>query len=288
MQITKVTPRGYCLGVVKSIQMAKKAVKDYPDKKIYMIGLIVHNKLVVEDLESLGIIPLDDWKKDRSLLLEQIPADSVVIFSAHGTDEKVIKKAEEKGLIIIDTKCEWVEVTEILIKQKLKEGYHIIFIGKHDHPETIALTAIDESISLVTNLQEVEDLNITNNKIFVTNQTTLSIIDTEVIYKSIKSKYPDSIFKNDICEATLERQKAILELENKNIDLLYVVGDSRSNNTMKLVELGLQINIRTIRINKVDDIKESDLIGINHIAVTAGASTPSIIQNEVIKFLETK
>ncbi|WP_338984517.1 4-hydroxy-3-methylbut-2-enyl diphosphate reductase [Spiroplasma endosymbiont of Diplazon laetatorius] len=287
MNVIKVSPRGFCLGVVKSIKMAKDAVKMYPDKQIYMIGLLVHNKIIVNELEELGITAIDDWKKSRLDIIKTIPKGSVVIFSAHGTDPKVVKAAEELELIVVDTKCEWVLETEEVIEKYLKLGFDIIFIGKHHHPETIALTSLDENkIHLVTNLEEVEQLEITNTDVFITNQTTLSIIDTELIYKKVQEKYPNVVYKNDICEATLVRQQAVLDLDPNQIDLLYVVGDERSNNTLKLVELAQNKGIRTIRINRKEEINLDDLNGVETVAVTAGASTSSIIQNQFIKYLE--
>ncbi|AUB31821.1 4-hydroxy-3-methylbut-2-enyl diphosphate reductase [Spiroplasma floricola] len=287
MNVLKVTPRGFCLGVVKSIKMAKDAIKMYPHKKIYMIGLLVHNKIIVKELEELGIIAIDDWKKSRLEIIKTIPKGSVVIFSAHGTDPKVVQLAHELELIVVDTKCEWVLETEEIIQKYLSLHYDVIFIGKHDHPETIALTSLDKKrIHLVTNLKEVEDLNIVNTDIFITNQTTLSIIDTELIYKKVKEKYPNVVYKNDICEATLVRQQAVLDLNPKEVDLLYVVGDERSNNTLKLVELAQNKGIRSIRINRKEEINLQDLKNVNTVAVTAGASTSSIIQNQFIKYLE--
>ncbi|AGR42283.1 4-hydroxy-3-methylbut-2-enyl diphosphate reductase [Spiroplasma diminutum] len=287
MNVIKVTPRGFCLGVVISIKMAKDTVKMYPDKKIYMIGLLVHNKIIVEELEQLGIIAIDDWKKSRLDIIKTIPKGSVVIFSAHGTDLKVVELAKQLGLIVVDTKCEWVLETENIMKKYLNLGFDIIFIGKHFHPETIALTSLDEKRThLVTNIEEVENLDIKNKDIFITNQTTLSILDTDIIYKKIKEKYENAIFKNDICEATLVRQQAVLDLDPEKVDLLYVVGDERSNNTLKLVELSTNKGIKTIRINRKEEIDLNDLKGIQNVAVTAGASTSSIIQNQTIKYLE--
>ncbi|AHI53065.1 4-hydroxy-3-methylbut-2-enyl diphosphate reductase [Spiroplasma culicicola] len=287
MNVFRVTPRGFCLGVVKSIKMAKEALKQYPDKNIYMIGLLVHNKIVVKELEEQGIKVIDDWKKSRLEIIKTIPKDSVVVFSAHGTNMEVVKAAAELGLICVDTKCEWVLETEVLIKKYLQDDYQVIFIGKHHHPETIALTSIDQNnVHLVTNIEEVELLNLDSDKIFITNQTTLSILDTQVIYNAIKQKYPQSLYKNDICEATLVRQQAVLDLDPNKIDLLYVVGDERSNNTLKLVELSEQKGIKTLRIDSKEDIDLEDLKNIETVAVTAGASTSSIVQNNVIRYLE--
>lgn len=289
MNIIKVSPRGFCLGVVKSIKIAKDTIKLYPDKNIYMIGMLVHNKIIVNELNQLGIQTLDDWKIPRDKLIDNLKPGDVVIFSAHGTSSKIINKAKKMGLIVVDTKCEWVEITENLINNKIKENYDVIFIGKHEHPETIALTAINsDKIHLITNLQEAQELNINSQHIFATNQTTLSIIDTENIYNYLKTKYPTLELKNDICQATFERQQAIMNLKAEEIDLLLVVGDKRSNNTLKLVELGMLKKIPTYRINELSDIKEEWIKDIKTVAVTAGASTSSIVQNDVIKFLESK
>ena len=286
MNVLKVTPRGFCLGVVKSIKLAKETVIKYPNHKIYMIGLLVHNKIIVNELESFGIKVIDDWKKSRYEIIKEIDKNSVVIFSAHGTDHKVIELAKSRNLICVDTKCEWVAITEKLILEHLKKDYKIIFIGKKYHPETIALTSLNENIYLITDLEEVNDLKIISNKIFITNQTTLSILDTNKIYDALIKKYPHAESKNDICEATLLRQQAVLNLDAASVDLLYVVGDERSNNTLKLVELGNNKGIKTLRINNKNDINKNDLKLVKKVAVTAGASTSSIIQNQVIKFLE--
>ncbi|ARU91459.1 4-hydroxy-3-methylbut-2-enyl diphosphate reductase [Spiroplasma clarkii] len=288
MKVIKVTPRGFCLGVVRSIKMAQNAVKQYPNQKIFMIGMLVHNKIIVNELKNLGIQVLDDWKKSRYDLVNSIPENSVVIFSAHGTDPKVVELALQRNLTCIDTKCEWVLETEVLIQEHLAKSYEIIFIGKTNHPETVALTSLDpQHIHLVTSLAEVALLNLTSAKIFITNQTTLSIIDTNLIYQAILKKYPQAVAKNDICQATLVRQQAVLDLNPEEIDLLYVVGDERSNNTLKLVELAQTKGIKAIRIDSKADIDVKQIYQLNTIAVTAGASTSSIIQNEVINYLQS-
>ncbi|WP_338972964.1 4-hydroxy-3-methylbut-2-enyl diphosphate reductase [Spiroplasma endosymbiont of Panorpa germanica] len=287
MKVIRVTPRGFCLGVVKSIKTAKETIKKYPDKKIYMIGKIVHNSIVIKEFIDLGIIFLDDSIISRLELINQVENNSVVIFSAHGTDKKVIDFAINKNLIVVDTKCEWVLKTEELIIDHLNDGWNIIFVGKENHPETIALTSISKDITLVTKPDDIDKIMITNsNKILVTNQTTLSKIDTEIIFNKIRNKFPEAKIKNDLCDATLERQEAIQKLNPKEIDLLFVVGDKSSNNSKKLVEIGQKKGIRSLLIQSKNDIKPEILNNVYNVAVTAGASTPSIIQLDVIKFLE--
>ncbi|AGM24918.1 4-hydroxy-3-methylbut-2-enyl diphosphate reductase [Spiroplasma chrysopicola] len=292
MNVIKVTPRGYCLGVVKSIKWAKDAAKQYHDKEIFMLGYLVHNQHVVKEIIDLGIIPINDYKQNRLDLLKNLPNNSVVILSAHGSDERIKTLAAQKNIIIVDTECEWVTATKDLIREFLaKKDYEIIFIGKTHHPETNAILSISPLIHLVTTVTEIEpiipQLDHTK-KILITNQTTLSKIDIEDIVLNIKNQLPERIieFKNDLCNATLERQNAVLALDSDQIDLLLVVGDKRSNNTLKLVEMGERKNILSYRINDKNDIKDEWLKNINTVAVTAGASTPSNIQLEVIKYLE--
>ncbi|AHF57975.1 4-hydroxy-3-methylbut-2-enyl diphosphate reductase [Spiroplasma eriocheiris] len=290
MNVIKVTPRGYCFGVVKSIKMAKDAIKNYPGQQIYMLGFLVHNHHVVNEITNLGIIPINDFKQDRLAILQTLPNNSVVVLSAHGSHEKIKDVAQAKNIILIDTECEWVTATKDLIKEYLTKDYEIIFIGKDYHPETNAIMSIDSRIHLVTTLANVDkiiDKVDPHKPILVTNQTTLSKIDIEEIVNKLKNIFGNRIlFKNDLCNATLERQNAVLNLNPHEVQLLLVVGDERSNNTNKLVEMGESINIKSYRINDKNDINPGWLTNVTTVAVTAGASTPSLLQLEVIKYLE--
>ncbi|WP_338965564.1 4-hydroxy-3-methylbut-2-enyl diphosphate reductase [Spiroplasma endosymbiont of Sarcophaga carnaria] len=291
MKVVKVTPRGYCLGVVKSIKWAKEAAVKYAGREIYMLGYLVHNRHVIEEIVNLGVIPVNDFKLNRLELIKTIPDNAVIILSAHSSDDRIKDIAAAKNITLVDTECEWVTVTKDLIKEYLqKDDYQIIFIGKHFHPETNAMLAISPTIKLVTTEEEADTILLDldpNKKILITNQTTLSKIDIEAIVEKIKRLVPNEItFKNYLCNATLERQNAVLSLDPTNIDLLLVVGDERSSNTLKLVEMGEQIGIKSYRINDKNDINRDWLTNKSDVAVTAGASTPSIIQLEVIRFLE--
>ena len=290
MNVIKVTPRGYCFGVIKSIKMAKDAIKNYPGQKIYMLGFLVHNHHVVNEITSLGIIPINDFKQDRLAILQTLPNNSVVVLSAHGSHEKIKDVALAKNITLVDTECEWVTSTKDLIKEYLFKDYEIIFIGKDYHPETNAIMSINPRIHLVTTLVNVDkiiDKVDPHKPILVTNQTTISKIDIEEIVNKLKNIFGNRIlFKNDLCNATLERQNAVLNLNPYEVQLLLVVGDERSNNTNKLVEMGESINIKSYRINDKNDINPDWLTNVTTVAVTAGASTPSLLQLEVIKYLE--
>ena len=284
MEIIPVVPRGYCKGVVRAIEIAKKCAVDYPDQKITVLGMIVHNQHVVDALKQLNIHTVEDKKKNRIQLLDEID-EGVVIFTAHGISEQAKQKALEKGLICVDASCTDVIETQRLVKEKINEGYHVLYIGKKKHPEAEAVLAISEHVHLITSINDL-NLNL-NAKLFVTNQTTMSILEIEEIIDQIAKKWPDAQIMREICNATSIRQKAVLDLKEKEIDLLIVVGDPHSNNTTKLKSLASESNIpHVIMIESVFDLKEEQIRNHQRIAVTSGASTPTVLTNQVIDTLK--
>lgn len=282
MEIKRVVPSGYCKGVVSAINIVKKAKEDYPNEKIYILGMIVHNSYVKDDLSKLGIITLDDPNKTKEELLEEIN-EGVVIFTAHGISQQIKDKAIKKGLITIDATCGDVLKTQDIVKDYLNKGYDILYFGKKKHPEAEAVLSISNSIKLIENEDDINNLDIQNEKIFVTNQTTMSFLELEKMFNILKEKYPNCVIQKEICNATSSRQKAIIDI--KDGDVLYVVGDKKSNNTNKLVDIGRTNFKKVYLINNKDEINKNDLIGQNKIYVTAGASTPPILIDEVLKYL---
>lgn len=281
MKIKKVIPSGYCKGVINAIEIAKKARRDNMDAPIYILGMIVHNSYVTEALNTLDIITLDDKKKNKEELLDEIDS-GIVIFTAHGIAESIKEKATNKGLTIIDASCSDVIKTQDIIKEKIKEGFNILYIGKKNHPEALAVLSISQNIHLISSIDDIKKTQIPE-PIFVTNQTTMSIFEIRNINEKIKEKWPKAIICEEICNATSMRQKAIMNL--KNCDLLYVVGDPRSNNTNKLKQIALDSGIKKVRmIETAKEIDENDL-DVENIYVTAGASTPTYLTNQVIECL---
>ena len=282
MEIKRVVPSGYCKGVVSAINIVKKAKEDYPNEKIYILGMIVHNTYVKDELSKLGIITLDDPNKTKEELLDEIN-DGVVIFTAHGISQTIKDKAIKKGLIVVDATCSDVLKTQDIVKEYLNKGYDVLYFGKKKHPEAEAVLSISKSIKLIENEDDINSLDINNEKIFVTNQTTMSFLELEKMFDLLKEKYPNCIIQKEICKATSSRQKAIIDI--KDGDVLYVVGDKKSNNTNKLVDIGKTNFKKVYLINNKDEINKNDLIGQNKIYVTAGASTPPILIDEVLKYL---
>lgn len=282
MEIKRVVPSGYCKGVVNAINIVKKTKEEYPNENIYILGMIVHNSYVSKQMEDLGVITLEDPNLSKEELLDTIDK-GVVIFTAHGISDKIKQKALDKGLICVDASCVDVLKNKDLIKSYLDNGYDVVYFGKKKHPEAEAILSLSNNIHLVSNISDIDNLNISNDNLFITNQTTMSYLEVEDMLKLIKDKYPTCIIQKEICNATSSRQLAITNI--KDGDVLYVVGDVKSNNTNKLKEIGSKYFKKVFLISNYKEINKKDLVNENKIYVTAGASTPPILIDEVINYL---
>jgi len=285
MIVKKITPRGFCKGVYNAVNIVKKSLEDQTlPRPIYVLGFIVHNKSVVEELKELGAITLDDRLTSRLDLIKDI-TQGTIILSAHGTDEAVKEKILSNGLTLIDATCNDVYKTHDSIKEHLEKGYNIIYIGKMNHPETNASLSISSKVFLVETTDDLDSIKI-EEPIFVTNQTTFSINDIAPIHNKIKELYQDVIITEEICNATRFRQNAIIE-GNIGVDFCYIVGDPRSNNSKNLVKISIEVtNTPTKLIESVKDIDLKDLLNVKTVSVSSGASTPNRLTQEVIEYLQ--
>jgi len=286
MEIIKVTPRGYCYGVVDAMIIARKAAlrEDLP-RPIYILGMIVHNHHVTDSFENEGVITLDG--KTRLELLNDID-QGTIIFTAHGVSPHVRALAEKKGLTTIDATCPDVTKTHDLILEKQKEGFEVIYIGKKGHPEPEgAIGVAPDIVHLVETQEDVSSINVLAKKIIITNQTTMSQWDVADIMDTIKRKYPHAEIHNEICHATQTRQEAVVEQAGA-ADLTIVVGDPRSNNSNRLAQVSEEIaGTKAYRIANLSELDINWLKnGVKTVAITAGASTPSQITKEVILFID--
>lgn len=285
MEVKRVVPSGYCKGVVNAIKLAKQTRIDNPNEKIYVLGMLVHNSFVSDELNALGIVTLDDSKKSKEELLDEVD-EGIIIFTAHGISGAIKQKAIDKGLKYVDATCVDVLKTQNIIKDYIKDGYEIIYFGKKKHPEAEAVLSISDKIHLVTNEDDLINLNLKNKKLFLTNQTTMSYLELADLIEKTKQIYPDIVIQKEICNATSSRQEAITKLNDCN--LLYVVGDSKSNNTNKLVDIGRKQGIKKVMlIHNFKEINLEDLKDVDKIYVTAGASTPPVLIDEVINYLRS-
>ncbi|MCF0114247.1 MAG: 4-hydroxy-3-methylbut-2-enyl diphosphate reductase, partial [Erysipelotrichaceae bacterium] len=284
MQIFPIVPRGYCKGVVKAIALSRKVALENPHIKITMLGMIVHNHFVVEACKSLGITCLDAKDKTRLELLDEID-EGIVIFTAHGVSDEVRKKARDKGLMIIDASCDDVIKTQDIIKDHLSNNYEIMYIGKKGHPEAEGALGLSEHVHLIDKHTNINDLQ-NYDKVLITNQTTMSIMEIKALIDSLKHKYPHAEICEEICNATRIRQEAILK--TKDLDELIVVGDPNSNNSRKLKDMAISHGIGSVyMIEKPEDITEDMIQDHKNIGVTSGASTPTYITEQVITLLNT-
>ncbi|MCL1990785.1 MAG: 4-hydroxy-3-methylbut-2-enyl diphosphate reductase [Defluviitaleaceae bacterium] len=287
MEVIKISPRGYCHGVVTALNMVTKAITDESvPKPIHILGMVVHNTHLTKAFEEEGVITVDGIGKTRLELLDEINAGTVV-FTAHGISPKVREKAEAKGLHYIDASCTDVLKTHGIMLDHLARGYEVVYIGKQGHPETEGCLGLAEKgIHLIEHMDDIANLELDHVDIIITNQTTLSSWDVSDIAEAIMAKYPTAEFIKEICNATLIRQEAVAAMA-KEADLTIVVGDPKSNNSKRLVQISEE-HAKTpgLRIGSLAELDLEKLKGINKVAVTSGASTPTIMTKEVISFLE--
>ncbi len=283
MEIISVIPRGYCQGVVRAIQIARATAEENPDTPVYMLGMIVHNQFVVDACKAIGIRFVEEPGKTRSELLDQIES-GIVIFTAHGISDDVKQKAIQKGLKVVDASCLDVIKTHDLVKQHIAQNGDVLYIGKKGHPESEGTVSLSKRVHLITCSQDVQNITGLKN-VLITNQTTLSILDTSKIVEACLKQYPDAKVAKEICKATRVRQEAVMNL--KDTDVLIVVGDARSNNSNQLKQIALASGIKeAYLIDSIKDLKEEWVKEKNRIAVTSGSSTPNELTQQVITFLK--
>ena len=288
MDVIKVTPRGYCYGVVDAMELARKAAKDPAvPRPIYIIGLIVHNRFAVDELTALGVTTLDG--ADRAAMIEQV-SEGTVIFTAHGVSPLVKQRARERGLHVIDATCPDVTKTHDLVRDLVARDYLILYIGKKGHPEPEGvLGEAPDRVLLVENegdLAAIPERFAQAERLAVTTQTTLSQWDTAALIAAIQARFPQVEVYNEICRATQVRQEAVAKMA-VGADLTIVVGDPRSNNTNRLVQVAEErAHSPAIRVESLDDLKPEMLEGKKRVAITSGASTPSQLTRQVIQYVE--
>jgi 4-hydroxy-3-methylbut-2-enyl diphosphate reductase len=285
MEVIKISPRGYCYGVVDAMVLALRTAQNFDlPRPIHILGMIVHNAHVVEAFEQQGIKTLDG--EDRLALLDQVN-EGTIIFTAHGVSPEVRKKARDKGLTVVDATCPDVTKTHDLIRDKVREGYHVLYIGKKGHPEPEGAVGIaPDHVHLVQTVAELDALQLPADKLIVTNQTTMSQWDVKHLMDAIVKRFPRVEVHNEICLATQVRQEAVAEQVGE-ADVCIVVGDPRSNNSNRLAQVSEEIaNVPSYRIADLSELDLEWLKGKKRVAVTSGASTPTPLTKEVISFLE--
>jgi 4-hydroxy-3-methylbut-2-enyl diphosphate reductase len=268
-------PRGFCAGVIRAIEIVELALEKL-GRPVYVRKEIVHNRHVVEDLSARGAVFVES--------LDDVPAGAVVIFSAHGVSPSVRKAAKERGLQVIDATCPLVTKVHLEALKFAREKRTIILIGHRDHQEIVGTSgeAPDRTL-VVDSVAEVDALKVDDpDKLAFLTQTTLSLYDTQEIVARLRQRFPNIIgpASDDICYATQNRQEAVEQVA-KDVDLILVVGSQNSSNSNRLVELAQRLDIKAQLIDAAADIDPKWLEGIRRVGLTAGASAPEVLVEQV-------
>jgi len=283
MQIKLANPRGFCAGVDRAIDIVNRALELF-EPPIYVRHEVVHNKFVVNDLRERGAIFVDE--------LDEVPDDNIVIFSAHGVSQAVRRTAEDRGLRVFDATCPLVTKVHLEVTRYSAQGRECILIGHKGHPEVEGTMGQYDfskggNIYLVEDEEDVQELEVKDpaNLSYVT-QTTLSMDDTARVIDALREKFPEITGprKDDICYATQNRQDAVKTLATE-CDLMLVVGSPNSSNSNRLRELGERMGAKSFLIDNASEIQAEWLENINAVGITAGASAPDILIQEVVEKL---
>ena len=286
MKVILVEPYGYCAGVANAISLAYKTKEANPDRKIVILGMLIHNEDTLKELEKAGIETIYQKDKDLLDLINLIKDDSIVILTAHGHKEEVENRLKERHLKFVDTTCPFVKTTFNEIVKETRNGHDVIYIGKENHPEANAALSLSNRVHLLDVSSPVVP-SIEDDSPLIINQTTFPHYEVEQLIDLVKSKYKNARVLKSVCYASTKRQEALLNLP-KDVDLIYVVGGKKSNNAKTLFNLASKNypNAKVIAIQNANDIKEKDLKGLNLVAISSGASTPKAISESIKSKIE--
>ena len=280
LNILLANPRGFCAGVDPAISIVERALELF-SPPIYVRHEVVHNRYVVQNLKDRGAVFVEE--------LDQVPDNNIVIFSAHGVSQAVRQEAKARGLRVFDATCPLVTKVHLQVTRASRKGIECILIGHEGHPEVEGTMGQYDNpnggVYLIESPADVEALEVRdpNNLCFVT-QTTLSVDDTLDIIVALQKRFPsiEGPRKDDICYATQNRQDAVRNL-SADVDLLIVVGSKNSSNSNRLRELALKTGTQSYLVDTADDVESSWFDNVTRVAVTAGASAPEVLVQQVVQ-----
>lgn len=283
MDLKMANPRGFCAGVDRAIAIVNRAL-DVFGKPIYVRHEVVHNKFVVDGLRDRGAVFVDE--------LHQVPDDSIVIFSAHGVSQQVQKEAKDRGLKVFDATCPLVTKVHMEVAKYSRDDRECVLIGHEGHPEvegTMGQYDSDQgAIYLVESVSDVAHLNVRDPEYFAyVTQTTLSVDDTSDIIDALRQRFPhiEGPRKDDICYATQNRQDAVKTLALES-DVVFVIGSPNSSNSNRLRELAERCGATAYLVDNAEELQKQWIEGVNTVGVTAGASAPELLVQQVVKRLQ--
>ena len=280
MEVLLANPRGFCAGVERAIETVERALEIH-GAPIYVRHEIVHNKYVVDDLRAKGAVFVEE--------LDEVPAGGTVIFSAHGVSQQVRADADRRGLKVFDATCPLVTKVHIEVTRMLKAGHEIVMIGHRGHPETEGtMGQAARGMHLVETVGDVANLQVsTPERLAYVTQTTLSIDDAKAIVAALKARFPSirGPKKDDICYATQNRQDAV-KFMAPQCDVVIVVGSPNSSNSNRLREVAQHMGAQAYMVDRAADLRPEWIAGMRRVGVTAGASAPQVLVDELIARLK--
>jgi 4-hydroxy-3-methylbut-2-enyl diphosphate reductase len=278
-EIVLAEPRGFCAGVDRAIEIVERALAKF-GAPIYVRHEIVHNTYVVNDLKAKGAIFIED--------LAEVPPGATLVFSAHGVSQAVRHEAQQRGFSVFDATCPLVTKVHVEVAKLHKEGYDFIMIGHKGHPEVEGtMGQLNEGIYLVEDVADVDQVRVAQSeRLAVVTQTTLSVDDAAQILRAVKRRFPKvrEPKQQDICYATQNRQDAVKVLA-PDVDLVIVVGSPTSSNSNRLRELAQRLGTNAYMVDTPDDLLPEWFEGTTRVGLTAGASAPEILVQQVIERL---
>lgn len=275
MKMIKAKTAGFCFGVKRAVDTVYEQVK-HSEGTIYTYGPIIHNEEVVKDMESKGVVVIrSEGELDRL-------AEGTVIIRSHGVEKKIYDKLEKKGIRIVDATCPFVKKIHNIVSKESAAGAHIVIIGNPEHPEVQGIRGwAGDKVSVIQDAEAADKIGFgKNEKICVVSQTTFNYNKFKDLVEIIKKKSYDVIVLNTICNATKERQTEAQRIA-ESVDAMIVIGDKHSSNTQKLFEICQKACNNTYYIQTLDDLNLNQLGSVETVGITAGASTPNNIIEEV-------
>ncbi|MQG76327.1 MAG: 4-hydroxy-3-methylbut-2-enyl diphosphate reductase [SAR202 cluster bacterium] len=278
MEVILGSPRGFCAGVVRAIDIVELSLIKY-GSPVYVRHEIVHNPFVVDDLRAKGAIFVDE--------LEEVPDGQMVIFSAHGVPPEVRKEADRRGLRVLDATCPLVTKVHVEAVRFGGKDHTILLVGHRDHPETIGtLGEAPDRTVVVETVEDAEAVQVPDpNKVVVLTQTTLSVDDTSEVVNILRTRFPNVILRNDICYATTNRQMAAKVLAAE-ADVVLVIGARNSSNCNRLREVVEAAGVRAYLVNGPEEVTKEQVKGAKIVGIVSGASTPESLVEAVVAMLE--
>ena len=284
LKIVLAAPRGFCAGVDRAIQIVERALEKF-GKPVYVRHEIVHNRFVVEGLEAKGAVFVEE--------LDEVPVDAPVVFSAHGVPKSVPAEAERRNMVWVDATCPLVSKVHLEAERHHRKGHHLILIGHAGHPEVVGtLGQLPEgAMTLVETKEEAETIPLPTDKtVAYATQTTLSVDDTVEIIAALRERVPDLVGpgREDICYATTNRQEAVKAMARET-DAMLVIGAPNSSNSKRLVEVATVAGCpKAMLVQRAADIDWDWMAGVQRLGITAGASAPEVLVEEVVAACRTR